>query len=184
MPTGGNGNVAVSVVFCLERSVIGMGWPVPNEGPPDPRSSNGSRQPRLEITAMTPHVIRFEVLPSNLNWATLCGFGIDRGRFYLAEITEPWKYEYEDPVAIGADIVSYREAGVIVLGVADAVPGKLIARFRPSRTFQTVRSRGVLAFSSQLADLSSCSDTVLDLYEVKSDADVENLAFVYLDIRG
>lgn len=28
---GGDGNVAASVAFCLERSMIGMGWPVPNE---------------------------------------------------------------------------------------------------------------------------------------------------------
>ena len=133
---------------------------------------------------MVPLGTRFGHLPNNPNLATLCGFGAPKVRFYLAEIMEPWKHEYEDPVAIGADIVTYRKARIIEVGIADAVPGKIIACFRRSSTFQAIRSPGMLAFSFQLAGLSSCSDTGLDLYEFMSDADVENLVFVSLQVCG
>jgi len=183
-PKGGNGNVAASVAFCLDRSVIGMGWPVPNESV---TQSNDLEWFKVAATreygdgTAWHSVWTFAEQPQlgDLVW-----FRSTEGRFYLAEIVEPWKHEYEDPVAIGADIVTYRKARIIEEGIADAVPGKVIACFRRSRTFQAIRSTGMLAFSFQLAGLSSCSDTGLDLYEFMSDADVENLVFVYLQVCG
>lgn len=106
------------------------------------------------------------------------------GRFYLAEILEPWRCEYEDSTAIGADLVNHRKARIIEVGLADAVPGKIIACVHPSRTFQAIRSPGMLAFSSRLAGLDFGVDDPVDLHEFPSDSDLENLVFVYLQVRG
>jgi hypothetical protein len=76
------------------------------------------------------------------------------GRFCLAELLGPWRYEYQNADAIGADIVNFRKMAVVEDGAADAMPAKITACTRPSRTFQAIRSPEMLAFSTQLASLS------------------------------
>ncbi|MGH9446047.1 MAG: hypothetical protein ACRD3O_10000, partial [Terriglobia bacterium] len=106
------------------------------------------------------------------------------GRYYLAEITSPWQYAYNDAAAIAADIVNLRRARIIEVGLADAVPGKVIACFRPPRTLMPIRSPGMLAFSEKLAGLPVIGDLTPDLFEFMSDVDIENLVFVYLQFCG
>ena len=183
-PSGGHGNTAAYVAHCLERSVIGMGWPVPEEEVK--RSTDfawykeaASRQ-YGEGTSWD-SVWTFAEGPQlgDLVW-----FRNLEGRFYIAEISGPWQYAYDDEVAIGADIVNFRPARIMEVGVADGVPGKIIACFRPARTFQAIRSSGMLAFSEKLAGVAVTSEVVPDLFEFMSDADLENLVFVYLQFGG
>jgi hypothetical protein len=69
-------------------------------------------------------------LPSNRGSAI--GLVSDsEGRFYLGKLLGPWRYEYQDKKAIGADILNFRKVCIVEVGVADAVPGKIIACFRP-----------------------------------------------------
>ncbi|WP_158743026.1 hypothetical protein [Acidisphaera sp. L21] len=182
-PGGGNGNVAASVALCLDRSIIGMGWPVPDETVTQSDDLEWYKEAasRQYGSDMSWHSVwTFAERPEigDLVW-----FRDTEGRFFLAEILEPWRYAYEDKAAIGADIVNFRKVRIIEVGVADAVPGKVIACFRPSKTFQPIRSPGMLAFSSKLAGLPS-ADTVFDVYEFMSDADLENVVFVYLQVIG
>ena len=115
---------------------------------------------------------------------TWYGFRNLEGRFYLAEVIGPWQYAYDDEVAIGADVINFRAARIVEVGLADAVPGKIIACFRPSRTFQPIKSPGMLAFSEKLAGLPVTGEVIPDLFEFMSDADIENLVFVYLQFFG
>jgi hypothetical protein len=183
-PKGGNGDAAASIALCLERSIIGMGWPVPDET--ITRSDNfdwfkEAATRAYEQDSSWHSVWTFAEQPAvgDLVW-----FRNTEGRFYLAEILGPWEYAYDDEAAIGADIVNFRPARIIEVGVADAVPGKIIACFRPARTFQAIRSPRMLAFSAQLASVPSDNDIVFDLYEFMSDADIENVVFVYLQVIG
>nr|WP_294503883.1 hypothetical protein [uncultured Rhodopila sp.] len=183
-PSGGNGDVAASVALCLDRSIIGMGWPVPDE--------EVKRSTDLEwyTNAAERHY------KDNTSWYSAWTFADSpkchdlvwfrnlEGRFYLAEVIGPWQYAYDDDDAIGADIVNFRAARIIEVGLADAVPGKIIACFRPRKTFQRIASPGMLAFSEKLAGISVTENAAFDLFEFMSDADLENLVFIYLQFLG
>jgi hypothetical protein len=160
-----------------------MGWPVPQE---ERRISDD-----LEwyINAAT------REYPDNTAWHSVWTFAEDvqlhdlvwfrdlNGRFYLAEVTGPWQYDYEDEELRRADIVNFRPVRIIEVGLADAVPGKIIACFRPSRTFQAIRSPGMLAFSEKLAGMPA-TEVPPNLFEFMSDVDLENLVMVYLQYLG
>jgi hypothetical protein len=183
-PKGGNGNAAASVALCLERSIIGMGWPVPEEtvtqsGDFEWFKEAATRAYKHDLSWYSVWTFAVEPAIGDLVWFRNTG-----GRFYLAELLGPWKYTYEDEAALGADIVNFRQARIIEVGIADAVPGKVIACFRPPKTFQPIRSPGMLTFSAQLAGLPPGDDVVFDLYEFMTDADIENVVFVYLQVIG
>lgn len=183
-PYGGKGDTASSVALCLNCGIIGMGWPVDEEK--ITRSTdlewfkNAARRQHGE-SAPLDSVVRFA---ESVQLHDLVWFRNLEGRFYIAEVNGPWQYLYEDQVAIDADIVNLREARIIEVGLADAVPGKIISCFRPARTFQRIVSSGMLAFSEHLAGMQVTGDGETDVYEFMSDADIENLVFVYLQFLG
>jgi hypothetical protein len=183
-PKGGHGNSAASVAFCLKESIIGMGWGVPSETitrsenldwykAAAARTYNGD----TSWSSVTAFAGQAEI--GDLVW-----FRNTEGRFYIAELLGSWQYAYEDAAAIEADIVNFRRAKITEVGVADAVPGKVIACFRPTKCFQPIRSEGMLAFTAKLANVAGPEAPITDLYEFMTDADLENVVFVYLQILG
>ena len=183
-PKGGNGVAAASVALCMDRKIIGMGWPVPDETVT--RSQDFEWFKKAAANQYKSDNSWFSV------WAFAEGPAIGdlvwfrnlEGRYYLAELLGPWEYAYEDPEAIGADIVNYRPARIMEVGLADAVPGKVISCFGPPRTFQAIRAPGMLAFSEKLAGLPISTTVAFDIYEFMSAMDLESLVFVYLQYIG
>jgi hypothetical protein len=183
-PSGGKGDVAASVAFCLKNEIVGMGWPVPEEA--SLRSSDLEWYKQAAVreyqTDESWHSVwTFAEQPAigDLIW-----FRSTEGRYFLAEILSPWEYAYDDDAAIDVDIVNFRKARIIDIGLCDAVPGKIIACFRPSRTFQPIRSPGMLNFSEKLAGLPLSGAPIFDLFEFMSDVDLENVVFIYLQVLG
>ena len=183
-PDGGHGDTAASVALCLDRSVIGMGWAVPEEDLTRSTDLEWYKEAAVRQYGENTSWHSVWTFAESLQDGDLVWFRNLKGRFYLAEITGPWHYAYDNEEAIGADVVNFRPARIIEVGVADAVPGKIIACFRPARTFQAIRSSGMLAFSERLAGMPVSGDAVPDLFEFMSDADLENLVFVYLQFVG
>ncbi len=179
-PYGGHGNVAASITLCLDRCIIGMGWAVPEEEvkrSTDLEWYKGAAGRQYGGSTSWHSVWAFA---EDTQLGDLVWFRNLEGRFYLAEVTGPWQYAYDDEIAIGADVINFRPARLIEVGLADAVPGKIIACFRPARTFQAIRSPGMLAFSEAVAGLPVTENATFDLFEFMSDADLESLVFVYL----
>ncbi|WP_148360589.1 hypothetical protein [Acidisphaera rubrifaciens] len=161
-----------------------MGWPVPDEllkrsGDLEWFKEAAARQ--YGENESWHSVWTFAEMPDT---GDLVWFRDTQGRYYLAEILGPWEYAYEDRAAIDADIVNFRPARIIDVGIADAVPGKIIACFRPPRTFQAIRAPDMLKFSMHLAGLSDISDEVLDIFDFLNDNDIENVIFMYLQTTG
>lgn len=181
-PYGGDADHALALSHCLERSVVGMGWSLPNE--PVTESDDFGWYEEAAVRQY-PGNSWFSVRTfAEAAMGDLVWFRNLEGRYYLAELTGRWRYCYREPWGIAADIVNYRPARIVEVGLADAVPGKVISCFRPARTFQAIRSPGMLAFSARCLGLSEAGDTLIDLYEFMSDADIENLVFVYLQVIG
>ena len=159
-----------------------MGWAVPNEAVTRSTNFEWYKTARQYGEDQSWHSVWN--FAESLQTHDLVWFRNLKGRYYLAEIIGPWQYAYDDQAAIGADIVNFREARIIEVGLADAVPGKIIACFRPARTFQAIRSPGMLAFSDKIAGMQVTGDIVPDVFEFMYDADLENLVFVYLQFLG
>jgi hypothetical protein len=182
-PSGGEGDVSKAVAFCLENSVIGMGWPVPED-----EVVRSSDLAWYEAAARTQYgeaglssVRRFaaEAKVGDLVW-----FRDLKGRYYLAELTDEWGYQYDDPAAIAADIVNYRPAKVTPVGLADAVPGGIVSCFGPGHTFQRISIQGMLGFSCRLLGLPQAEDGPMDLYGFMTPREIEDLVLVYLQANG
>ena len=171
------------MTFCLREKIIGMGWPVAH--------AEFTRSDDLEQYKAA----AAQTYQADTSWHSVWTFAEEpalhdlvwtrdkKGRYLLAEILSPWQYVYETSEAIDADIVNIRQARIIEIGFADAVPSKIIACFSPPKTFQIINFRGMLAFSEQLAGLPVSDDSQPDLYEFMSDADIENLIFMYLQVQ-
>ncbi|BBK31889.1 hypothetical protein STHU_25230 [Allostella humosa] len=113
----------------------------------------------------------------------LVWFRNTKGYYYLAEITGPWNYYYSG-IHISTDIVNYRTARILKVGLVDAVPGKVISCFRPPRTFQAIDSQQMLEYSSAMMGLKPAEPGTRDIFEYLSDEDLENLISIYLQVCG
>ncbi len=181
---GGNNDPAASVNLCLDRSIIGMGWAVPDDGVRNSNDLNwfrGAANRQYQGDTGWRAVCTFA---EQLQLGDLVWFRSLEGRYYLAVVKGPWQYSYEDENAISVDIVNFREVRVIDVGLADAVPGKIIACFRPSRTLQRINSPGMLLFSKKLAGMLVNEDKIHDIFEFMSDKDIEDIVFMYLQFLG
>src|SRR4051794_4291212 len=171
-PYGGHGNTAASVSLCLDRCIIGMGWPVPKEEITRSTDLEWYKEAAIRQYGDDTSWHSVWTFAESPQLHDLVWFRNLEGRFYLAEIIGPWQYAYDDEAAIGADVVNFRKARIIEVGLADAVPGKIIACFRPARTFQAIRSPGMLAFSEKFAGMPVTGDVISDVFEFMSDADL------------
>lgn len=183
-PPGGNGAAAASVALCMARKIIGMGWPVPDETVTRSQDFEWFKKAAAARYRGDNRWFSVRAFAEGPATGDLVWFRNLEGRYYLAELLGPWEYAYEDPEAIGADIVNYRPARIMEVGLADAVPGKIISCFSPSRTFQAIRAPGMLAFSEELAGFPLSAEVNFDIYEFMSAMDLESLVFVYLQYIG
>lgn len=181
-PNGGDKDARLSTAFCLEQGIVGMGWAVPNsevESSADFEWYKAKAQEQYDGNHSWYSVWRFaEAEVRDLVWFRDVG-----GRYYLAELIGPWAYCYSG-AHVRADIVNFRKARIVSVGLADAVPGKIIACFRPTRTFQSISAPGMLAFAQKLMGSPITETARGDLFDYLNDADIENIVFVYLQREG
>jgi hypothetical protein len=181
-PKGGDDDARMSTSFCLQKGIIGMGWPVSDTGVE--RSTDfawykAAAEKEYEGTTSWSSVRAFaEAEIGDLVW-----FRDLDGHYYIAELTHAWEYCYQGD-HIPADIVNFRHARIVKAGLADAVPGNVIACFRPPRTFQQISAPGMLAFAANVVGKPTDDTTKGDLFDYLTDEDFENIVFVYLQREG
>jgi len=180
---GGAGDRASGVTFCLQHGEVGMGWSVPDEtvtksGDLEWYKAAAARQYQ-DTSWHSVWTFAEAAKVGDVVW-----FRNLEGRYYLAELTDDWRYCYEGNDRVNADMVNSRPARIIEVGLADAIPGKIVACFRPAKTFQPIRSPGMLMFSEGVAGLPQSVAPNMDVFEFMSDADLENVVFVYLQVCG
>lgn len=112
-------------------------------------------------------------------------------QYYFARVTSPWEY-FTTPESRENDIDIGNIFRCEIIAVpTDAVPSKVKASFRPSRTFQTILGHPVLEYSKHLWNsLASEShyevDPALfaDPFLMLDAEEVEDLVCLYLQWRG
>jgi hypothetical protein len=95
----------------------------------------------------------------------------------------PWEYCYERD-HIPADIVNCRPARIVEIGLADAVPGKNVASFRPRRTLQKIAGDDMLTFTQHVLGLDSGRSKSGDVLDFLNDHDLEDVVAIYLQTSG
>jgi hypothetical protein len=180
-PDAGEGDVVFSTNFCLQNSLIGMGWLITR--PEITRSSDFDWYRRAASEEYGNRWSSVRNFVESVREGDLVWFRDPDGCYYVAEVTGPWEYRYEGD-HIRADIVNIRPARIHKVGLADRVPGKIIACFRPPRTLQRIDSPEMLIFTQHLMGLPSEVSESADVLDYLTAEDLENVVAIYLQTRG
>ena len=180
-PRGGDGDTRFATELCIRKGVIGMGWGV-SEG--EERSTDFKWYSRTADEVYGPgkwsSVAR---LVEDMKEGDFVWFRHPEGRYYAAEVNGPWEYCYKGD-HIPADVINIRPARIVEVGLADRVPGKIIACFRPQRTLQTIAGQNMLAFTHHLLGLRTDGAGSGDALDYLNDEDLENVVSIYLQTQG
>ncbi len=179
------------VRFCLDKQILGVGWPVDSDSPLDWKTYCRLGQRAYRRRWRQGWRAATNAIHDRMKKDDLCWTRDPDGNYYLGQITGDWEYRsarrYRE-----ADIVNVRPCRWFQIGGVDSVPGKVLNSFRPSRTVQAVDDETSLFYSklkyNQLSgeaayDLSS--DERLDLFALISPEDCEDIVGIYLqEIHG
>lgn len=181
-PKGGDADRWLTADLCIEKGLVGMGWPVTDGENRCTKDFEWYRKAADEVYGPGEWSSVWHFAQS-MKQGDLVWFRHPEGRYYAAEIIGPWEYRYEGNY-IPADMINIRPARIVEVGLADRVPGKIISCFRPPRTLQKISGGNMLIFTKHLLGMpveTVGSDDVLDYL---TDQDLENVAAIYLQTKG
>lgn len=174
------------VRFCLDKQILGVGWPVDSDSPLDWKTYCRLGQSNYRGRWQKGWRAATNAIHDRMKTNDLCWTRDPHGNYYLGRITGNWEYRsarrYRE-----ADIVNVRLCRWFPTGGVDSVPGKVLNSFRPNRTVQAVYDETASFYSrlkyNQLIgkavyDLSS--DEELDLFSLISPEDCEDIVGIYL----
>ena len=177
--------------FCLDRNILGVGWPVDGPDPLDwdTYETLGTAQYYNEnYKGWWPAVnaIRNRMAVDDLCWTRDC-----EGNYYLGRVDGPWEYR-ATLEHIDADVVNVRFCHWLRTGTVDPVPGKVLNSFRGGRTVQAVDDDTVSFYPKLQFNLVGgepaygISDDVergLDLFALALPEDCEDIVAIYLQAK-
>lgn len=178
--------------FCIERGILGLGWPVDAPGPLDWAAYEGLGTTTYYNQGDKGWWPAVNAIHNRMQEGDLCWTRDWGGQYYIGRVEGPWEYratqEYCD-----ADVVNVRACRWVRAGTDDATPGKVLNSFRASRTLQavhddTVRFYSKLKFNQAagepIYDLSH-ENRQLDLFALISPEDCEDIVGIYLqEVHG
>ncbi len=169
--------------FCLEKNILGFGWPVESHLPLDwdayyklGEAEYGDKSWRGNLKA-----IREDMKDDDLCWAR------DRnGKYYLGRVEGVWKYCGHQEEYRKADIVNVRPCRWFPTGEVDSVPGKVVNAFILGRTLQRVGGK-TASFYSRFRYNELCGEEIyslgrnaLDFFELIRSEGCEDIVGIYL----
>lgn len=176
--------------LCLDRNIVGVGWQIAKVEEPvtwkyyekeatKKYYDQGDKGWWPALNAMY-HRIRKDDLIWTRDW---------QGIYYLGRILSDWYYETSKDCR-NADIVNVRKCDWQKVGTIEAVPGKLVNSFIPSRTVQQVNDDTVNLFSRILFNKNAnhsyykiSSLKGMNIYSLLSSDDCEDALALYLQFE-
>ena len=175
-------------MFCIDRAILGVGWPVDWGGGPLDRDTyyalGEEKYYNQEDKGWWPAVnaILYRMEIGDLCWTR----DLD-GNYYLGKVEGDWEYRSTDKYR-HANILNVRRCSWYRTGGVDSVPGKVLNSFRAGRTVQAVHDDTVLFYSKLIYnqvsgngfyDLSE-GQKQLDFFALISPEDCEDIVGIYL----
>lgn len=184
-PGGGLGDPHVSFSYCLQEKVLGVGWPTYLD-------QGAATWQEYETEASEHHedLSRVRYLKDNVRKDDLLWTRCAAGGYYLAKVISEWEY-LTSARALEADIVNVVRCEILKVPSIDAVPGKVVACFRPTRAIQRIASERMDLYSRQLWNhlsgeayfpTSRIDDG--NVFPFLGAEETEDLVFIYLQTRG
>ncbi|OZI07012.1 hypothetical protein BWI93_17045 [Siphonobacter sp. BAB-5385] len=170
------------VSYCINHHIAGIGWPVPAEV---------SSPEAYEQAARVEYGVRVASIPfaqdpiiGDYVWAR-----DKNGNYYLGCIQGDWYYS-NDPLHLELDIPNQRACEWIKVGSEENVPGKIVACFRPAKTFQAIydplmESFSKWAFSGDANKKFSATRSSQEFFRFIGSDDCEDIVGIYLQkVKG
>lgn len=182
-PKGGACDARLSTQFCLDRNIIGMGWAISDNASGrsvDWEWYKSAAEGRFGTDKSWHSVWN---LATEMQLGDLVWFRHTDGVYYLAEVTGSWEYAHVEE-NIPADIINFRPARIVKVGLADSVPGAVCSAFVPAKTLQRIGAAHMAEYSAWLVGRESPSLVGSDLLAFLSPTDLENLLCVFLQVQG
>ena len=173
--------------FCLERNILGLGWPVGELESLDWDTYQDLGTAEYYDNGNKGWWPAVNAIRNRMTEGDLCWTRDWEGNYYLGRVSGAWEYRAA-PEHTDADVVNVRCCRWMRVGTVDAVPGKVLNSFRAGRTLQAVHDETVLFYSKLLFnsngepvyDLSDDVKGGLDLFALASPEDCEDIVAIYL----
>ena len=185
-PSGGSADMPTTFDYCLKNGILGVGWRT---------NSNKNTKNWDEYFEEASHIhgnlqickyINKWVSEGDLVWTRDAA-----GKYYLARATSGWEY-WTSKEANDLDIDVANIFRVVFKSVdIDAVPGKIVACFRATRSIQEVADKKAREYSKHLWNMLSNEQVYQidksgfsDIFMMLDDEETEDLVFLYLQSKG
>lgn len=185
-PQGGSASMKDSFDYCLKNEILGVGWQINSTRTPESWDAYLKEAEQIHDNLQVPIYLKKWVSAGDLVWTR-----DPDGKYYLAKVKSGWQY-WIGPEAVEKDIDIANIFKVTFAPVSiDAVPGKIVACFRPSRTIQEIASVPAIEYTKFLWNkLSGSNDYEVDsaiasdIFEFLDDEETEDVVFLYMQSKG
>ncbi len=184
-PKGGKENVKKSFDYCLEKNVLGMGWPIELSSLEWAEYESQATEIYGKGKFNSVKYLKRNIKENDLLWTR-----DTKGNYYLAKTLSEWEY-LPNQEALDADIINVVRCNLIEVPSVDDVPGKVIACFRPARTIQAIRDATTADYSKYLwnkisnTNFFSFPEKQFDnVFSFLDSEETEEIVFIYFQING
>ncbi len=172
--------------YCLKNEIMGVGWQLHSNKTSATWDEYLEEAEKIHGNLQVCKYIKKWVSAGDLVWTR-----DTNGNYYLAKVQSGWEYFVtSESTDKDIDISNIFRVKFIPVEI-DAVPGKIVACFRPAKTFQEVASPAAIEYTKHLwnsisgsSDYSIKSEVASDIFELLDDEETEDLMFMYLQSKG
>lgn len=185
-PQGGTASTERSFAYCLENNLLGVGWRTESQCNTKDWDEYYKEASKLHENLQVCKYMKRWISAGDLVWTRDLS-----GQYYIAQVTSGWEYWASPEAKIDdIDLANIFRCNLQKVDI-DAVPGKVIACFRPTRTLQEIADSKALEYSKHLwNELSKSSHYIVDkatysdIFTMLDDEETEDLVFLYLQSQG
>jgi hypothetical protein len=172
--------------YCLKNGILGVGWRTNSNKNTKNWDEYFNEASQIHDNLQICKYINKWVNEGDLVWTRDAA-----GQYYLARVTSGWEY-WTSQEANDLDIDVANIFRVVFKSVEiDAVPGKIVACFRATRSIQEVADKKAREYSKHLWNTLSKEKVYQidksefsDIFMMLDDEETEDLVFLYLQSQG
>ena len=180
--------MADTFAYCIQEGILGVGWRTESNV-----STTNWETYHAEASAIYDNLNICKYIKRRVEEGSLIWTRDTRGNYYLARVLSGWEYFVTEEarrrnIDIGNVIrVAFEKVST------DEVPGKVVASFRPARTFQEINDPTAREYSKfiwnkrsgkSIYDIDRQIIQNYDLFSLLDSEEVEDIVFLFLQNSG
>lgn len=185
-PQGGSADIATTFGYCLNNGLLGVGWKTNSQRNTTNWDEYFNEASQVHDNLQQCKYIKKWVSEGDLVWTRDAA-----GQYYLARVKSGWEYWASlDAIDMDIDIANIFRCEIRPVAI-DAVPGKVVACFRATRTMQEIADPKAREYSKYLWNTLSSEQVYeidkagyADVFMMLDDEETEDLVFLYLQSLG